>query len=119
MTEDSIFLILSTNFHVRIYEDVEKNGIRKWRYVCDFGQIENDFFFPPVIQPIENGKFIFFPQEIKPGFHNLVINMTTYNPIELWEINKTLTRSPLELPIDLQDNIEKSTYQHRLWILQM
>ena len=61
MTEDSIFLILSTNYYVRIYEDVEKNRIRKWSYVWDFEQIENDFFFPPVIQPIENGKFIFFP----------------------------------------------------------
>ena len=129
MTKDSIFLILSTNFSprdvcencrsLRIYEDVEKNGIRKWSNVWEFGRTENDIFFPPIIQPIDNGKFILFPQETKPLFKKRVINMKSFNPIELWEINKTLTRSSLELPIDLRDNIEKSIYHHRVWILQM
>ena len=126
MTEDSIFLIRSTPFYhtylcqncrsLRMFEDDDKNGIRKWSKVWEFGPTENDIFCPPVIQAIENGKFIFFPHETKSRFVKNVVNMTSFNPFELWEMNNTLTRSSLELPIDLRDTID-TTY--RLWILQM
>ena len=96
---DSIFLILSTNFApwdpcencrpLRIYENVEKNGIMKWIYFGDFGEREYDFFMLPAILAIENEKFIFFPHEVKPSVSNRTINMISCKPIELWRKNKT------------------------------
>ena len=130
MKEDLVFLIVDTNFSplnpcinclpLRIYEKVEKLGVKKWSYLGDFGNKDYDMDFPPIIKPVEDRKFIFFSQRIKTqdsNYQNRFISMRSFNSMELWKKNNTLTRSVLKFPIHLQQNIENSTT--RLWILQV
>lgn len=65
--------------------------------------------FPPVIHPKENGKFIFSPQETS----RIRRQFWSFDSIEVWEKNTTLTRSPLELPM----NFPREMYS--LWIVQL
>ena len=118
MTKDTIFLMI-VQIHERnydIFEYVEENETLKLTHVADFGNRRNGYFLwlPQIIKPMENGKFIFFPREAK-----IVWQTISFDAIEVWEKNKTLTRSPLELPKDLQDTIDNSTDPFRLWILHM
>ena len=107
----------------KIYEKIEENGILKWSYFGDYGQglnkkqpMNKDLHInlPPIINPIEDGKFIFFPQKTTTSL--LEEETMVIYPIELWETNNSSSRSLLRLPIDLRHKIEaKSTRD--LWIL--
>ena len=110
MTKDTIFLTISQLFprNYRIFEYVEENETPKWNYLAMFAA-ENVMVFPQVIKPIDNGKFIFFPTETE--FYR---QMRPVDALEVWEKNKTLTRSPLELTINFRKNLTQS-----LFILQM
>ena len=113
MTKDTIFLMvrqmLARNY--RIFEYVEENETLKWNHLADFGNTRNGYstlVAPQIIKPMENGKFIFFSRETQ-----IVRSVFSFDAIEVWEKNKTLTRSPLELPIDFK--AETLSF----WILQM
>ena len=115
MTKDTIFLMI-VQIHERnydIFEYVEENETLKLTHVADFGNTRNGYntlVLPQVIKPMENGKFIFFPREAQ-----IVESTMSFDAIEVWEKNKTLTRSPLELPINFTAEIWKQSF----WILQM
>ena len=96
---------------LKIYEKVENNETMVWEYIGYFGDKEYEMSFPPVIQPIENGKFLIFPQEIKPVKSGFMLSLSSFN-LEVWERNRTFTRALLEFPIDFPDDFEN------LWILQ-
>ena len=96
----------------KIFERVEKNDTNEWNYFGYFGDKEYEMSFPTVIQPIENGKFILFPQETKPVKSGFVISVSSLN-LEVWERNRTFIRSLLEFPIDFPN------YFENLWVLQM
>ena len=120
MTKDAIFLMLTQTTQILtesnppnfiIIEYVEENETRNWNYVATFGNKLNGYdklLLPEVIKPMENGKFIFFPKETK-----IRQFLWSFDAIELWEKNTALTRSPLELPI----NITSET--RSFWILQV
>ena len=80
-----------------------------FRDTCNRGNYS--MFFPPVIKPIDNGKFIFSPQD-RTSIPSL-FEIRSFDAIEVWEKNKTLTRSPLELPINFPSEI------CGLWIVQL
>ena len=97
-----------------IYEKIEINGILKWSYFGDYGQglhknqpSKQDLHInlPPIINPIEDGKFIFFPQKTTTSGRSFASpwaeTMILY-PIELWETNNSSSRSLFRLPIDLR-----------------
>ena len=116
MTNDTIFLMLSCAespicYGVRIYEFVEKYGTMVWDYRGDRGDRRYGLEFPPVIKSLENGKFILFPQ-VNFKWKTSNENWSFY-ALEVWDKNKTLTRSPLELPISFPRKIQ------RLWIVQL
>ena len=120
MTKDTIFLLLSMDFlrRYRIYEYVEKDDTKKWYCLGNFGHQNYMVFFPSVIKPIENGKFFFSPERTidptrSPCTSQRCINQECFNPIEVWEKNKTLNRSSLELPILFRNNTKT------LWILKV
>ena len=100
-----------------IYENVEEKGTIKWKHVETFGLMRYNmvpFSFPPVIQPIADRKFIFFPT-----LSGLLIpsnGTMNFDFIELWNKNNTLTRSSIKFPMDLRYNIEDT---HYIWILQV
>ena len=102
-----------------IYENVEEKGTIKWKHVETLELMRYNIMplsFPPVIHPIADGKFIFFPtlsrlQEISRS--NGTMN---FDFIELWNKNYTLTRSSIKFPMDLRYNIEDA---HYIWILQV
>ena len=115
MTKDTIFLMVSQvrDRNYGIFEYVEENGTLKWTHIADFGNTRNGYntlMLPQFIKPMKNGKFIFFPREAK-----IVRSTMFFDAIEVWEKNKTLTRSPLELPINFTAEIWKQSF----WILQM
>ena len=91
----------------------------KWNYFGDYGQEDLLINLPPIIYPIEDEKFIFFPQKTKVT-HQAILNQTSMsiNPIELWKTNNTSNRFLLKFPIDLRDKIERDSTTD-LWILQM
>ena len=118
---DVIFLIIRLlpqgqyGHPLRVYEKVEEKGIIKWSFVANFGLKDYDATsFPPVIQPITDRKFYFFPEEIRTLYtSDLKIN---FNLLQLWNKNNTLTRSSLKFPTDTRQEIEYTTYT---WILQV
>ena len=113
MTKDAIFLMIPkrSTRNYRIFEYVEETETRKWRYLANFGNMikYSSLKLPEVIKPMDNGKFIFFPREtkIRDG------GISSFDTIEVWEKNQTLTRSPLKLPINITDKTNS------FWILQM
>lgn len=102
----------------QIYERIEKYETMQWNYIGYFGDKEYEMSFPPVIQPIEKGKFIVFPQEVKHKRDEIdVEGLNVYNhpvnPLEVWEKNRTFIRSHLNCTMDFPNYVEN------LWILQM
>ena len=115
MTKDTIYLMVSQmrDRNYGIFEYVEENETLKLTHLADFGNKRNGYntlVLPQVIKPMENGKFIFFPREAQ-----IVRETISFDAIEVWENNKTLTRSPLELPTNFTAEIWKQSF----WILQM
>jgi len=102
-------------YRFEIYERIEKYETMEWDYIGYFGDKEYEMSFPPVIQPIEKGKFIVFPQEIKDKRNAEETNVLNHpvNPLEVWEKKRTFIRSLLECPMDFPNYVET------LWILQM
>ena len=85
----------------------------KWNYVGNFGDPSHLLFFPPIIESIENEKFIFFPRETTTeNFYYLIDSSET---LEVWEKDEKLTQSPLELPI----NTSSPGIIGTVWILQL
>ena len=86
--------------------------LENFRATCNRGNYS--MFFPPVIKPIDNGKFIFFPRE-RTSIESIpsLFEIRSLDAIELWEKNTTFTRSPLELPINFPSEI------YGLWIAQL
>ena len=115
MTNDTILLMLSavTYFcrRLRIYQYIVKNESMVLDYLENFRDTCNMYrmVFPPVIHPNENGKFIFSPQETS----QIRRQFWSFDAIEVWEKNTTLTRSPSELPI----NFPREMFS--LWIVQL
>ena len=121
MTKDTIFLMISNVHDYGVFEYVEENETLKLTHVADFASTWNGYstlVLPQVIKPMENGKFIFFPREtqiVQWIITNRFKSTISFDAIEVWEKNKTLTRSPLELPINFTAEIWKQSF----WILQM
>lgn len=128
MTKDTIFLMLSTDRYTiqyELYEYVEKNETKKWNCLGNLGNTKYNVVFPPVIEPIDNGKFIFSGRKMSPEkmshieyqcFDHHIEDQSlnwSFVPIEIWEKNKTFTRSHLELPLNF------SNQTRSLWMLQI
>ena len=63
------------------------------------------FSFPKIIESNGRENFVFSPQKTKLGptpYQWKDVDMTYAYRIELWEKNTTWTRSPLNLPIDME-----------------
>ena len=105
----SSFSYYSSCPRFEIYEYVEKNGTMELDKLGNYRDTCYRMFFPPVITPMENGKFIFSPQETM----RIPRQNWSFDPIEVWEKNETLTRSTLELPINFPREI------YSLWIVQL
>ena len=78
-------------------------------YLGNFRDTCYSMFFPPVIIAMENEKFIFSPQETR----RISSGNWSFDAIEVWGKNTTLTRSPIELPINFPREIQT------LWIVQL
>ena len=100
----------------RIYEYVD--GYMKLDYLGDFRNTcyrgSYRMFFSPVINAMENGRFIFSPL-IYAREPWLKTEPWSFDAIEVWEKNTPviLIRSPLELPINFTWGVQS------LWIVQL
>ena len=96
-TNDTIFLLLSEFSscpRYRIYEYVD--GYMKLDYLGDFRNTCYRMVFSPLINAMENGRFIFSPLMMQYSREPLLkTEPWSFDAIEVWEKNITLTRSPL------------------------
>ena len=66
--------------------------------------------FPPIITPLKNGTFIFYPRWT---LENYVHVRNPIDTMEYWKISPNFIRMPLELPFNLTENLEY------LWIFKL
>ena len=110
LRNDSIFYIHAASYSsgpCLIYGLLAENGTMKWNKLAKFGSSKIEMNFPEIIRPMMNGNFIFFSRQTRSSYaENSTYGDLILDVVEFWEIDQSIRRIPMQLPLNLTDDLE-------------
>ena len=119
---DSIFLIIdgrnsNSESRYKIFGISETNSAPQLKSYGNFGSLTSPvrFRFPQVITPMNNGKYLFYPQyiDLPLRYEEKVCKSFV---VEEWHYNDGLIRSPINFPVNFTDE-EWNLWIFKTWML--